>query len=259
VPQFQRQATNPAERTRYLERICDLVARLKDERFRPNANPTPLVLTRTTESDRPHQEQLFPVAVRPIVNAAPMRPEAAEPQVPSSAPKADQAVYFAADVAACGIDPNPQRFYEPGYVPALSRMVAHVIATEGPIYADQLVIRIARAHGFQRNGGNIVETVMRVVDSKFPRTKEDGRDLLWPVDQRPVRILPFRTGGDGVRDHGDIPLVELASLAAPLLSRRRSTEEILTHMKDYFRLGRLREATRQRFEAAIDLARETSP
>ena len=41
VPRFQRQATNPAERRRYLERVCDLVARLMDKRPRLEAKAVP--------------------------------------------------------------------------------------------------------------------------------------------------------------------------------------------------------------------------
>ena len=67
---------------------------------------------------------------------------------------------------------NSSRFHEPGYLPTLSKMVSHVITTEEPIYKNQLVTRIARAHGFQRTGTNIIETVMRVVDRRFPLTKE---------------------------------------------------------------------------------------
>jgi very-short-patch-repair endonuclease len=42
--------------------------------------------------------------------------------------------FVPARVADCGIDPNPARFYEGSYRPALKRMVHHVTDAEGPVY-----------------------------------------------------------------------------------------------------------------------------
>ncbi|MBL8587941.1 MAG: DUF3320 domain-containing protein [Methylobacteriaceae bacterium] len=139
-------------------------------------------------------------------------------------------------------------------MPALSKMVSHVVATEAPIYFDQIVTRIARAHGFQRNGGNIVETVRRAIDRRFPRSVEDGRELVWPLDATPEAIVPLRNGD--LRDHADIPVVELAGLALPhVAGSRLGDEEILERMRAHFGLARLREPTRLRFLAAIKVAR----
>ena len=97
---------------------------------------------------------------------------------------------------------------------------------------------------------------MAAVGRQFPRTAEEGREVLWPQGSHPGKVLPFRNASSEVRDHFDIPFPELASLAAPLVSRKRDTEQIVTHMKNQFGLGRLREGARLRFEAAIKIARE---
>jgi hypothetical protein len=55
------------------------------------------------------------------------------------------------------------------------------------------------------------------------------------------------------RDHGDIPLLELAGLADVLRAQGlEDTEEIVRAMKNHFGLARLAMSTRQRFELAVD-------
>ena len=58
-----------------------------------------------------------------------------------------------------------------------------------------------------------------------------------------------------MRSHSDIPFAELASIAAPDIRAGLSDELILQRMTDTFGLARLRQATRARFLAAVDIAR----
>ena len=67
---------------------------------------------------------------------------------------------------------------------------------------------------------------------------------------------PYRESSPGVRSHADIPIAELAGLAAPFIRLRMGDEEVLRRMADHFRLGRVREATRGRFEEALKLVRQ---
>ena len=69
--------------------------------------------------------------------------------------------------------------------------------------------------------------------------------------------MPLRNGKGDPRDHTDIPIIELASLALPHVAKRQlNDEEILDRMRAHFGLSRLREPTRQRFMAAIGRQRE---
>ena len=164
--------------------------------------------------------------------------------------------FVQARVADCGIDPNPNRFYEPTYCGALRQMVAHVITVEGPLYQGQLVTRIARAHGFQRNGPQIEKCVCDGIESRFPSTAEDdGKVVYWPEDIVPGSLVSFRVSEQLERDHASIPLSELASLARHFLALGVDDETVMQMMKDHFGLGKLREATRKRFSACIDLAK----
>ena len=143
-----------------------------------------------------------------------------------------------------------ENFYEPSYRGQLRRMVDHVIALEAPIYFDVLVERIARAHGFQRSGEVVQKTVWSALGrGRFPSSRDGDRYIIWPPDAEVVAKTTYR--GAGGRDHGDIPLPELAGLAEILRAEGlEEQEEIIRGMQDHFGLGRLAGSTRQRFEAA---------
>ncbi len=89
-------------------------------------------------------------------------------------------LYVVTDLTAAGFKAEPEKFYETSYRPILRRMAAHVVATEGPIYDDVLVRRIARFHGFKRTGPQIKAVVLDVVERKLPRSMEGERKLYWP-------------------------------------------------------------------------------
>jgi hypothetical protein len=70
-----------------------------------------------------------------------------------------------------------------------------------------------------------------------------------------VRCRRYR--GAGGREHGDVPLPELAGLADLLRTQGlEDDEDLIRGMQEHFGLGRLAISTRQRFEAAI-IAGET--
>jgi very-short-patch-repair endonuclease len=170
-----------------------------------------------------------------------------------SAFKPTSASYSPAVVGDCGHHPDPSQFYDPLYRAKLRAMTAHVIKVEGPIFDDLLVTRIARAHGFSRAGGRIRHTVLAAVGNRFPRSEEDGRVIFW-IDEVQRSLLPeFREADDGVRDHSDVPLSELASLARRFVQDGAHREEAVHRMASHFRLSRVRSGTRRRFEAAVDL------
>jgi very-short-patch-repair endonuclease len=172
------------------------------------------------------------------------RPEPVEVDAAAVAP------YVKADPSAV-VAPDRERFYDVGYRIDLRNMIDHVVAIEGPIYLDVLIDRIARAHGFQRSG----ETVQRIIGaalgrSRFPATYDGDREIIWPQNAAPGAKAPYR--GAGGREHGDVPLPELAGLADVLRTQGlEDDEDLIRGMQEHFGLGRLAISTRQRFEAAI--------
>lgn len=160
------------------------------------------------------------------------------------------AIYQVANLEAAGFKPDSDAFYATSYRPILRRMAAHVISVEGPIFDDLLVRRIARAHGFGRAASRIRETVLDVVERKFPVSHEDGRKIFWPEGADKSAPAVFRKGPLDERDHSDIPLLELASLALVFLNSGAEVGEVGALMARELGLGRLREPDRERFEKA---------
>jgi uncharacterized protein DUF3320 len=165
--------------------------------------------------------------------------------------------YVIADFPSIGLRPDASRFYDGDYRTILREMIALVVATEAPIYEYILVDRIARAHGFQRSGNNIYQTIARIIGREFMRSKDDDRVVIWSKGMQTNTPSPYWESSHGVRSHADIPIAELASLAAPFIRLRMGDEDVLRRMADHFQLGRLREATRDRFKNALELARDS--
>ncbi len=74
------------------------------------------------------------------------------PPAPSPEVRDDVRAYRIADLNDLGRSVEPGRFYDASYRQALSAMIDHVLAVEGPIYEELLIKRIARAHDIQRVG-----------------------------------------------------------------------------------------------------------
>jgi very-short-patch-repair endonuclease len=236
VPGYLRQGTNPIEKTRYLDRICDIVGRLND-----GENVTTRADRRGSIGEAGHGELASKVSGKP---ATP----------PGVATNGDE--YVATNFSLLGLRLDPARFYDREYETVLNSMVAFTLKYEAPIYEDLLVARIARAHGFQRSGDRIQKAVSKVVGRKYRKTQDDGRTVVWGANSPETVLVSYRKSQSEVRSHTDTPVAELASLALPYIRVRLADDDILYRMANHFQLGRLREPTRVRFQCAINLARQ---
>jgi hypothetical protein len=242
VPGYLRQGTNPIEKTRYIDRICDIVARLNDGES---------VTTRADRRGSAGSNGGIPDAwhggLPPNVNG-----ESATPHAVTT--NSDE--YVATNFSLLGLRLDPARFYDREYEAVLSSMVALTLKHEAPIYEDVLVARVARAHGFQRSGDRIQRAVSKVVGRKYRKTQDDGRTVVWGENSPETVLVAYRKSQSEVRSHTDTPVAELASLALPYIRVRLADDDILYRMANHFQLGRLREPTRVRFQFAINLARQ---
>ncbi|MDP2358159.1 MAG: DUF3320 domain-containing protein [Beijerinckiaceae bacterium] len=153
--------------------------------------------------------------------------------------------------------PEAERFYDADYLPRLRAMADHVVAVEGPIYFDVLVTRVSRAHGFQRAKDLIRGAIRSALgEGRFATTIDGEREIIWPQGLSADKLPDYRESAS--RPHVDIPLPELASLAARLRSPGCDDEGAVRRMQDHFGLGRLAAATRERFKAALQLLLERS-
>jgi hypothetical protein len=107
----------------------------------------------------------------------------------------------------------------------------------------------------QRSGNQIRRRVMALMPANVSRIAEGKRAVIWPSNKDAGAIHSFRKDDNGVRGHEDVPLKELAAIAAPFVRLRMDDESVLRKMAEQFALGRLREATRARFEEAVQIAR----
>jgi hypothetical protein len=117
---------------------------------------------------------------------------------------------------------------------------------------EQLAQRVARAHGFQRTGRRIRDAVFALVPRGCAITKESEAAFIWPPSIAPSSWSVFRDPGRGEqRDPADVPIEELAALARRVLHGAADEEAALILMRDACGLAKLRDATRERCEAAI--------
>jgi very-short-patch-repair endonuclease len=237
VPGYLRQGTNPVEKTRYLERICDIVGKMVDGAG---------VTTRADRRTSVGLDEGIPDKEPPNASGYPATPLVVN---------GDE--YAATNFSLLGLKLDPARFYDREYEGVLNSMVALTLKHEAPIYEDVLVARIARAHGFQRSGDRIQKAVSRIVGRKYRKTQDDGRTVVWAENSTETALVSYRKCQSEVRSHTDTPVAELASLALPYIRVRLADDDILYRMANHFQLGRLREPTRVRFQSAINLARQT--
>ena len=244
VPTYLRQGTSPMEKNKYLERICEIVSRIgaEDLARRPTFSED-FNLTSPEQTTFPTQAKL-PFGGGSNLGAASNK----------SIPAARQ--YIVTDLSSNGLQPDAARFYDSSYQATLREMIAHVLATEAPIYEDLLVDRIARAHGFQRSGSNIYQIISEMIGREHARSNDDDRVVIWSVGASADKPYPYRNSTGGIRSHLDVPIAELASLALPFVRLRMSNEEVIRRLADHFQLGRLREAARARFEKALGVAQQ---
>jgi very-short-patch-repair endonuclease len=219
----------------------------------------PLGIEIVQSSDLKKEKQIVPIDVS--LPAKSLEPAAryARPVVVISRKgpaNENRARYELADLKN-GFLPDPANFYALNYRPTLRAMVAMVIRTEGPIYVELLLTRIARAHGFGRIGMTIRETIIAALDPIFLTSGQGDMSVLWPEGVK--ESTAFRYGSPGVRDFWNIPDVELIGLVRELTEQGMHSEQLLPQMIKDIGLGRVTEGIRGRLAEIIGrCSRETS-
>lgn len=162
--------------------------------------------------------------------------------------------YNIATFETIGIAIIPSQLYKPEYRAPLVRMVAHVIAVEAPMFEDLLARRIARVHGRARATHKLIKMLEKITRAGFSRTQEDDRPIVWPERAEIHELVPFRRASLDIRNHPDIPLIELAALATPLVAEGHTPEAAAIIMGRELGLGRLLPKARSRLIMAAEMA-----
>lgn len=164
-------------------------------------------------------------------------------------------VYVVTDFGRSGIRPAGALFYEPAYQTVVRQMAALVIATEGPVFDDILVKRVADAHGFGRAGTVIRQAVLAAVDRSVLRTIDpDGRTVFWPAGIA-AQTVAYRRASRTDRKTADIPFEELVALARTLDLDNLFDPDALEGMRQELELERLQDPTRSRVLRVVNVAR----
>lgn len=168
-------------------------------------------------------------------------------------PEAKNAMFFGrdyavADFGAAGIAVDRGQLDLPSYRDVLSSMVALVVNTEAPVFQDVLERRIASAHGHRLT--NRLKLVIASLTKSFPSTAEGDRRVIWAGDPSNMTPPPFRSAPLSLRNHSDIPAIELEALAAAVMPGR-TPDQAITVMSQHLGLSSVREATRERLLRAI--------
>lgn len=160
-------------------------------------------------------------------------------------------------VPATSADVDPARFYDADYAPTLAKLVGAIVNAESVVTMRRLARLIARRHGFQRTGREIVRLVRETAE-QFGRviTAEDGEEEVWASNIDPKPSLPFRgiNIGEEARLWAEVPHAEKLGFTLSFLDRPDPTRA----MADALKVGRLTAPMREEFDVLILGARRLS-
>jgi very-short-patch-repair endonuclease len=112
------------------------------------------------------------------------------------------------------VTPDPAAFFDPAYTPSLHAMIRAEVQSHGPLRADVLARRIARAHGFARTGARIRARVDALAGTAARQTEEDAGIFYWPDHLPADAAVAFRPPAPGeVRSADEVCAAELHTLA----------------------------------------------
>lgn len=155
--------------------------------------------------------------------------------------------YAITDFGAAGVAVDQRQLYSRDYREVLRSMVELVVVTEAPIFQDLLERRVAGAHGQRLT--NKLKLVIASLTKGFHSTAEGDRKVIWASE--PITLPSFRSDPMSLRDHADIPAVELEALAAAFLPGR-TPDEVIGRMSERLGLSSVREATKTRLSQAVE-------
>lgn len=142
--------------------------------------------------------------------------------------------------------------YGDAFRPRLEAAVRSAVQEEGPIFLDCLARRVAASLGREHAKKKLLD-LCETITRPLTHTLEDGdRKVIWPDGVDTKGLFPFRSDG---RDHRNIPIVELAGLAAHFMAAAGHVDgRTVDSMRKTFGLSRLAADTRQRFDKAVRIA-----
>lgn len=205
--------------------------------------------SRARRAEESHRREESDTVVRPPCPPTPGPKE--------GIPLDEGSIFHEADPATAIDHIDPEKFYDSDYDSTLLAIIEHVIDVEGPVHAEILARRVARAHGWLRTGPRIQDRVTHCARDRFPTTEEHDRVFFWRVDSDTSHWERFRRPQAGKsRPVDEIALVELVALAREMRGQGLVDDEAIHAMAHATGLQKLRAASRPRLEQAFALACE---
>lgn len=167
-------------------------------------------------------------------------------------PSLNWPAYAMAEFSNLDITISPPQFYDTSYNATLRQLIAHVLTLEAPIRLDMLALRIARAHGFQRTGGRILERVKSQIPRGHKTTKDGDYAVVWSAGQSASEWTTFRAPSEMFqRSIDEIPFQELIALAVASLNACNNEDDALVLMAREIGIKTFRATGRQRARKAL--------
>ncbi|VVE50958.1 DNA helicase [Pandoraea communis] len=202
------------------------------------SSATPQTSDALTQAEAPVDE----LAAEPVVMYA---NSSAVAQSPSGE------IFVEVDLAMTEHAPDPELFFASSYDERLLGMITSVVNGEGPVRAEVLGRRIARAHGWAKTGGRILGRVVDLASKHFETESESGGMFVWPKALSDRSTLKFRVPGPGAaRQVDEVSLAELRVLADRFRAEGHDEDSALSAMSRELGLLRLRAASRERLVEA---------
>lgn len=243
--------------TEHLE--ADRTARAEREAARAASTECPEVTESCKDTVEPATERVSP-SEEPSLAL-----DAAPPETPAPAPTTEHEPRVAGMVEVPETNPDPlqdvpnkpvpdpERFYDPSYIPTLENLIQAVVEDEGPLPVTLLSRRISQLHGWRRTGRRIAEQVRAALGSVEVHV-EDGVDFAWAAGGHSDRI-PFRPGRDrSVREISRAEIAGLYDAHAVALSRSEDPVRDLARLAG---INRLSSDARTYLEACLAWSKET--
>lgn len=154
-------------------------------------------------------------------------------------------VYKRTDLSQFVDEIDAELFYDSAYNAVLRRLIAHVVGCEGPIAIDQLIERVARAHGFQRSGNRIRGRIEALARKEHCIVADGEQSFVW----RSIEALEKGVEARFPVSEEDIRLIDEIASAELRATRLDDPVEIARR----FGVRRLSASARKRIELAIGL------
>jgi hypothetical protein len=149
-------------------------------------------------------------------------------------------------------------FYESYSSRQISKKIAEVVRSEGPISIGLTARRVASAWGIKRVHERAIERIRGLILKNEVRVQiTPAGEFLWPVEMVPADYEGFRVpgpAGAGERQPEDIPLEEIRNAALYLLERHISAprNELVQQTARLFGFNRTGNVVEKRMQKGIE-------